>query len=533
MTENFKKHLNLNIYQIYPRSFYDTNNDGIGDIKGVISKLDYLHDLGVNAIWLCPCYKSPNEDNGYDVADYCDIMDEFGTFDDIKLLISEMKKRGMKLIMDLVPNHTSSQHKWFQESRQSKDNPYSDYYYWFDECPNDWESVFGGSAWEYDDNRQQYYLHSYAKGQPDLNWENPKVIKEMQDIVDFWIDLGVDGFRIDVIDQISKDWENGNNYFGPHLHEYINALFGREKCKNIFTVGECRCDDIEEICRHCKEERKELVTLFQFEHLEAGREDKWDAKIYDENKLKNLRNILNKWQIRTNENDIIYSLFTDNHDNSYFLSRACDDKALRYESATMLAAMFYLLKGVAFIYQGQEFGAVSSRYDKIEEFRDVETINYYNMNIDKNGENHDALMDKINFGSRDNARHPIAWNKEKYSGFSTVEPWILPATRSVEINLENDIESEKSIFKFYKKLLSLRNSSDTIRYGNYKMLNSDSDDFFVYERELDGEKYIIICNFEKESEITVPDGKLVLSNYNDALCDDKKFRPYEIAVYKI
>ncbi|MBQ2388339.1 MAG: glucohydrolase, partial [Clostridia bacterium] len=341
MDKKFENFLDLVIYQIYPRSFKDTNGDGIGDIKGVIEKLDYLVDLGVNAIWLCPCYKSPNHDNGYDIADYRDIMDEFGTMDDMKTLISEMHKRGMKLIMDLVPNHTSNEHKWFIESRKSKDNPYSDYYYWFDKPVNDWQSMFGGSAWEYDESRKQYYLHSYTVEQPDLNWDNPKVIKEMQDVVDFWVDMGVDGFRCDVIDQISKDFEKGNNFFGPNLHKYIYALFDREKTSHLFTVGECWAGDIEEIKRHSLPERGELTTLFQFNHLDCGRANKFNRK---DDSLKTVRDILVNWQLLNQKNGLVHSLFTDNHDNSLFISRAGNDKELRYESATCIATMFYLLK---------------------------------------------------------------------------------------------------------------------------------------------------------------------------------------------
>ena len=267
LSEKYLDFSKLIIYQIYPRSFMDSNNDGIGDLGGIIQKLNYLKELGINAIWICPCYKSPNVDNGYDIADYRDIMDEFGTMADMKKLIKEAHAREIKIIMDLVPNHTSSEHKWFLESKKSKDNPYSDYYYWFNEPPNNWNSTFGGSAWEYCPERNQYYLHSFAVEQPDLNWTNPKVVKEMQDVVDFWVDLGVDGFRCDVIDQISKNFD-GRNSFGPHLHEYINALLGRDKVSHIFTVGECWADSIEEVCKHSAADRKELTTLFQFDQYQ-------------------------------------------------------------------------------------------------------------------------------------------------------------------------------------------------------------------------------------------------------------------------
>ncbi len=533
MTQNFKKHLDLNIYQIYPRSFCDSNGDGIGDLPGVTSKLDYLCELGVNAIWLCPCYKSPNVDNGYDIADYRDIMDEFGTMDDIKTLIFEMHKRGMKLIMDLVPNHTSDQHKWFVESRKSKDNPYSDYYYWFDEPQNDWKSAFYEDAWQYEESRGQYYLHSYAIGQPDLNWDNPKVVREMQDVVDFWVDLGVDGFRIDVVDQISKNWEpGGRNAFGPHLHEYIHALFGREKVKHIFTVGECWCNEIDEICRHCSEERGELVTLFQFDHIHNGRLNKW--KRGGEDKFRKVRNILIKWQNLTAEHDLVYSIFTDNHDHSFYLSRMGDEGALRYESATMLAAMYYLLKGSTFIYQGQEFGSIASQYDSLDDFDDIECINYYKARIKDADATPEKVLDEVNFGSRDNTRRPVAWSKEApYYGFSTAKPWITPASHSAEINLENDRKSEKSIFAFYQELLKLRKSSDAIRYGSFCALNREEDAFFRYERALEDEKYVVICNFDEESTIDLPQGKLLLSNYRRTDADGNRFRPYEVAVYQL
>ncbi len=532
MTENFKKHLALNIYQIYPRSFCDSNGDGIGDLCGVISKLDYLKDLGVNAIWLCPCFKSPNVDNGYDVADYRDIMDEFGSMEDMKLLIRELHNRDMKLILDLVPNHTSDKHKWFIESRKSKNNPYSDYYYWFDEPQNDWRSAFDGSAWEYDENRGQYYLHSYAIGQPDLNWDNPKVVKEIQDVIDFWVDMGADGFRIDVIDQISKNWEvGGQNGFGPRLHEYIHALFGREKTKHIFTVGECWCGDIDEIQRHCAEERGELVTLFQFDHIHTGRLDKWTKG--GEDKFRRARDILVNWQTLTAENDLIYSIFTDNHDQSFYISRMGEENALRYESATMYAAMFYLLKGVTFIYQGQEFGSVASSFDSLEDFDDIESLNYYKYRINNEGESHEKLMEKINFGSRDNTRRPVAWNGDKYCGFSTHKPWITPSGRSSEINLESDLKSDKSVFRFYQKILALRSSSDAIKYGSFRELSKKEDNFFIYERALGDERYIVICNFDKESEIEIPQGELILSNYQRKQEERSPFHPYETAVFKL
>ena len=520
----FRQFLNLVIYQVYPRSFLDTDGDGIGNLNGVTRKLDYLHDLGVNAIWLCPCYQSPNDDNGYDISDYRDIMTEFGTMDDMKELIARMHERDMKLIMDLVPNHTSTLHQWFQESRKGRNNPFSDFYYWSDSIPNDWQSAFGGCAWEFDELRGQYYLHSYAIRQADLNWTNPAVVRAMQDVVDFWVDLGVDGFRIDVIDQISKDFEKNENCFGPHLHEYIRALFGREKTKHLFTVGECWVSDIEEMKRHCAAERNELSTLFQFDHMECGRKDKFTP---GKDSLRSLRDILISWQNRTESNDLLYSLFLGNHDQPPMISRLANDTDLRYESATCMAAMTYLLKGIPFIYQGQEYGSVSAHYDSIDSFNDVESINAYQEFL-KDHSPAEAI-EKVNFGSRDNARHPFCWRRD--GGFSDGKPWIVPHSRQWEINLENDLLSDRSVFRFYQELLKLRKSTPAFIEGDFRVLSEHEDDCFIFSRSLGKDQWYVICNFEAKQSIKLPEdcGEPVLSNFragNTAL-----FLPYQCAVY--
>ncbi len=527
MVKKYEDFLDLVIYQIYPKSFRDSNNDGIGDIQGIIEKLDYLSDLGINAIWLCPCYKSPGHDNGYDISDYRSIAPEYGTSDDIKRLIKEMHSRNMKLIMDLVPNHTSNEHIWFEKSRNG-DEKYRDYYYWFDEPLNNWQSSFGESAWQYDEKRRQYYLHSYTPEQPDLNWTNPSVVKEIQDIVDFWVDRGVDGFRCDVIDQISKDF-NKDNCFGPHLHEYINAIFGREKQKNTFTVGECWANDINEIRKHIDYERGELSTLFQFDHLEAGRKDKFTP---GEKNLKMVRDIIIKWQLQMQELGLLHSLFTDNHDNSPFISRVANDVELRYESATCIAVMFYLLKGIPFIYQGQEIGITTSTYGDIESFNDVESINAYN-NFIKSGINRDEAIGKINFGSRDNARRPFAWDTTKYAGFSAHKPWLPISNRAKEINLENDLKSEKSIYRFYKSLLKIRKSNTAFRKGTVKIISEPADNYFIFEREFENCKFTVVCNFEAPSEIdNISDfGAEILNNYGDRGVSCKRLRSYEAAVF--
>lgn len=530
LSKKYQAFLKLIIYQIYPRSFKDSNNDGIGDLKGILEKLDYLKDLGINAVWICPCYKSPNIDNGYDISDYRDIMDEFGTFEDVKRLFTEIHARDMKIIMDLVPNHTSTEHKWFQESRKSKDNPYSDYYYWFDEPVNDWNSLFRGSAWEYDEVRGQYYLHSFAVEQADLNWNNPAVVKEMQDIVDFWVNMGVDGFRCDVIDMIDKDWENDRNCFGPRLHEFIHALFGREKTKHLFTVGECWCDTLEEICLHTQSHRGELSTLFQFDHTDLGRIDKYTPAPA---KLRQVRDILIKWEVLSQENDLLYSLFTDNHDQPYFISRMEHQPKQRYEIATCVAAMFYTLRGIPFIYQGQEIGMISPRYDSIDDFDDVESKGYYE-HFCKDLSPAEALA-KINFGSRDNTRHPVCWDDSQFGGFSDTEPWVKPHSMMKTLNLKEDLASEKSVFRFYRDLLKLRSSEAGLTLGTVKFLSQDTDNFLLTLREHEDSRILILCNFEETGSIQTEftEGKLLLSNYGERAGINGTYQPFEIAVYRI
>lgn len=529
MNDKYKDFRRMVVYQIYPRSFKDTNGDGIGDLRGIISKLDYIKDLGANAVWLCPCFKSPNEDNGYDVSDYTDIMDEFGTMDDMDELIRELHSRDMKLILDLVPNHTSTQHKWFQESRKGKDNPYSDYYYWFDEAPNDWKSAFGGSAWQFDDVRGQYYLHTFAVGQADLNWDNPDVVKEMQNVVDFWVDKGCDGFRVDVIDSISKDIENDCNELGPRLHEYIRALFGREKTSHLFTVGEGHTNEIEDIVLHCAPDRDELSTIFIFDHMECGRADKFTPK---EDGLGTLRDYLVNWQSKTSANGLLYSLFIENHDQPQFVSRIGNDRELRYEAATDIAAMVYMLKGTSFIYQGQEIGMPAAHYDSIEVFDDVESLGHYKDMICKYSL--EEALEKVNFGSRDNPRHPMAWDSSEGHGFSDAEPWLLHHSRADEVNVENDLASDKSVYRFYQKLLALRAANDAFADGDVKVISKPDDEYFVYTRILGDEKWAVICNFEKETEIGLPfrcEEPALANLGRDAA--DGKYLPYECAIAKV
>ncbi len=529
LSAKYQNFLDLVIYQIYPRSFKDSNHDGIGDLNGIIEKLDYLQELGVNAVWLNPCYKSPNDDHGYDISDYYDIMEEFGTLEDIRRLIGELHQRNIKLIMDLVPNHTSTAHKWFQESRKSKDNPYSDYYYWFDEPQNDWAACFGGSAWEYDELRGQYYLHSYAVSQADLNWTCPQVVREMQAVVDFWVALGVDGFRCDVIDQISKDWENGRNMFGPQLHEHIHALFGREEVSHLFTVGECWCQDMDEVIRHTACHRGELSTVFQFDHMDCGRAEKFTPKKAD---LKPVRDMLIHWEAVAQEHDLLYTLFTDNHDQPQFLSRATNNTPLRYEAATMLAAMFYTQKGVPVIYQGQELGMTAARYASIKDFDDIESINFYH-EFCKTMTPQQAIQ-KINFGSRDNTRRPMCWDGSEFAGFSDTAPWIPLHSEYKTENLEADLASDTSVFRFYQRLLKLRAESEAIRYGTLTVLSGREDNYFLFLREYQGETLLILCNFDQEAEVSCPhSGECILWNYSQRSAVSGSYAPYEAAIFRL
>ncbi len=530
LNEQYRSYLRWVVYQVYPRSFMDSNGDGIGDLNGITQKLDYLKDLGVNALWICPCYQSPNDDNGYDISDYENIMTEFGTMADMERLIAEMHRRDMKLIMDLVPNHTSTAHRWFQESRKGKDNPYSDYYYWFDEKPNDWQSVFRGSAWEFDPVRGQYYLHSFAVSQADLNWDNPAVVKEMQHVVDFWTGKGVDGFRIDVIDMISKDIAKGKNAFGPRLHEFIRALFGRENTRCLFTVGECWVGEIDEMIRHCAAERHELSTLFQFDHMEVGRTG--GKFIPKKDSLKSLRDILIRWQQLTAEHDLLYTLFSENHDQPPMISRIADDRELRYESATCLAAMLYLLKGIPFIYQGQEIGAASARYGSIDQFDDVETINAYR-DFRRTMPEEEAL-ERINFGSRDNARHPMAWDGGEKGGFTTGSPWLALHSRYREINVQDDMNAEKSVGRFYRALLRLRAAHEAFLDGAFRVISSPEDPFFIYTREGKDETWAVVCNFESEQEIRLPFAceAPALASLNRGTMEGT-YAPYECAAARV
>ena len=533
---------NAVVYQIYPKSFQDSDGDGIGDIPGIISRLDYLKKLGIDAIWLSPVYRSPQDDNGYDISDYQDIEPMFGTMEDMEQLFAEAKKRGIRIMMDLVLNHTSDEHPWFQKSRESKDNPYRDYYIWRDpkdgKEPNNWTSFFSGPAWQYDEKTDQYYLHLFSKKQPDLNWENEKVRNEVYKMMNFWVDKGIGGFRMDVIDLIGKVPDEMITGNGPKLHEYLQemnkaALEG----KDLLTVGETwgATPDVAKL--YSNPGRKELSMVFQFEHIGLDQiegKEKWDVKSLE---LLDLKKVLSKWQTEL-EGQGWNSLFWNNHDLPRIVSRWGNDKEYRIESAKMLATLLHGMKGTPYIYQGEELGMTNVRFDDINEYNDIESLNMYKDRISK-GYTHEEIMESIYAKGRDNARTPMQWDDSENAGFTTGTPWLAVNKNYDKINAKQCLQDENSIFNHYKKLIDIRKNNDTIIYGDYKLLCEDDENIFAYVRELNGDKILVVCNFyDKDVEFKF-DGdfnysKVLLSNYNDSskMIEKLKLRPYEAVMYR-
>lgn len=530
------------VYQIYPRSFKDSNGDGIGDINGIREKLDYLKELGIDVIWLSPVYKSPNDDNGYDISDYYDIMDEFGTMEDMDNLLKEANERGIKILMDLVVNHTSDEHKWFIEAKKSKDNEYRDYYIWRDKVeghePNELGSCFSGSAWQYDETTGQYYLHLFSKKQPDLNWENEKVRNEVYKMMNFWVDKGIGGFRMDVIDLIAKVPDKMITGNGPKLHDYLQemnkaALEGND----LLTVGETWGATPEVAKLYSNPERHELSMVFQFEHIGLDQiegKEKWDVKSLE---LLDLKKVLSKWQTEL-EGQGWNSLFWNNHDLPRIVSRWGNDKEYRIESAKMLATLLHGMKGTPYIYQGEELGMTNVRFDDINDYNDIESLNMYKDRLSK-GYSHNEIMESIYAKGRDNARTPMQWDDSENAGFTTGTPWLAVNKNYDKINAKQCLQDENSIFNHYKKLIDIRKSNDTIIYGDYKLLCEDDENIFAYVRELNGDKILVVCNFyDKDVEFKF-DGdfnysKVLLSNYNDSskMIEKLKLRPYEAVMYR-
>ena len=531
------------VYQIYPRSFNDSNGDGIGDINGIREKLDYLKELGIDVIWLSPVYKSPNDDNGYDISDYCDIMDEFGTMDDMEKLLKEANEKGIKILMDLVVNHTSDEHKWFIEAKKSKDNKFRDYYIWRDPVnghePNNLGSCFSGSAWQYDESTDQYYLHLFSKKQPDLNWENENVRNELYKTLNFWIDKGIGGFRMDVIDLIGKVPDEMITGNGPKLHDYLQemnkaALEGHD----LLTVGETWGATPEIAKLYSNPKRKELSMVFQFEHIGLDQiegKEKWDVKPLD---LLDLKKVLSKWQTEL-EGEGWNSLFWNNHDLPRIVSRWGNDREYRVESAKMLATLLHGMKGTPYIYQGEELGMTNVRFEDINEYNDIETLNMYKDRISK-GYSHDEIMASIYAKGRDNARTPMQWDSTENAGFTTGKPWLKVNKNYKFINVEDCLQDKDSIFYHYKKLIDIRKHNDTIIYGDYKLLLPEDKNVFAYSRELNGDKIVVVCNFyNKEINLNFKEDfnnvEILLSNYKDSsiLMKDLKLRPYEAIMYRV
>ena len=542
------------VYQIYPKSFNSYYNRETGDIKGVTEKLDYLKELGVDYIWLTPIYQSPQNDNGYDVSDYYSIDPSYGTMEEFEELLAEAKVRNIEIMLDIVVNHSSIEHKWFKEAKEDKNSPYRNYYIWRDE-KNNWQSKFGGSAWKYDEKTEQYYLHLFDETQADLNWENEKLREEVYDMMRFWLDKGVTGFRLDVINLISKDQcflndegstatSDGRKYYtdGPRVHEYLqemnrNVFAG----KDVITVGEMSSTTIDNCIKYSNPERNELSMTFSFHHLKVDypNGDKWTKAEFDFIKLKE---IMSNWQIEMQKGGGWNALFWCNHDQPRIVSRFGDDGKYRNKSAKMLATAMHMLQGTPYIYQGEEIGMTNPKFESIEQYRDVESLNIYDIKL-KEGLSKEEIIGILKQKSRDNSRTPMQWNEEMNSGFTTSTPWISAAENFKEINVEKALEDKESVFYHYKKLIELRKTYDVITEGEYAILDKNDPKIWAYTRTTESEVLLVINNFYGE-EITysVPahvqlDGmkqEVLLSNYKDASKDIAKLnlRPYESIVYR-
>ena len=538
------------IYQIYPRSFADSNSDGIGDLNGITAHLDYLETLGIDVIWLSPVYKSPNDDNGYDISDYRDIMDDFGTMEDFDRLLAEAHRHHIKIVMDLVVNHTSDEHAWFIESRSSKDNPHRDYYIWKEpkngKEPNNWGSCFGGSAWELDERTGMYYLHCFSKKQPDLNWENPKVRDEVFDMMNWWCEKGIDGFRMDVISMISKDQsypdgpvEDGlYGSFGPYVcngprvHEFLQEMNKRVLSHyDLLTVGEAAGVTIDEAKKYANSDGTELGMVFQFEHVDLVKSPigKWTDQ---KPQLTDFRRVMNKWQYEL-EGKAWNSLFLDNHDQPRVVSRfGNDSEAYRVISAKMLATCLHMMKGTPYIYQGEELGMTNVYFDKLEDYRDIESINAFHQYVDSGIVKAEDMMRYLKEISRDNARTPMQWDDSKNAGFTDGTPWINVNPNYKEINAKAAVAEPDSVFHYYQELIKLRHTLPIIVYGKFQGLLEDSETIYAYERHLDGQVLTVACNFtDQEQDCTLFDdlaGEELISNYKEHKAG--KLQPYEARV---
>ncbi|WYP27600.1 alpha,alpha-phosphotrehalase [Alkalihalobacillus sp. FSL W8-0930] len=546
------------VYQIYPKSFNDTTGNGVGDFKGIIEKLDYLKKLGVDVIWLTPVYSSPQRDNGYDISDYYSIHGEYGTMEDFEELLDETHKRDMKLIMDLVVNHSSTEHEWFKQASSSKENQYRDFYIWKDavdgQAPTNWISKFGGSAWKWDETTEQFYLHLFDETQGDLNWENEEVRKEVYKLMKFWFEKGIDGFRLDVINLISKDQDfpnddgsvapgDGRKFYtdGPRVHEYLQEM-NREVLSpyQAMTVGEMSSTTLEHCIKYSHPDRNELSMTFNFHHLKVDypNGEKWALGEMD---FLALKQILSKWQVGMHEGGGWNALFWCNHDQPRVVSRYGNDGQYHKESAKMLATVIHMMQGTPYIYQGEEFGMTNPKFETIDEYRDVETLNMYE-ELKEAQLDEATIMEIIKQKSRDNSRTPVQWNQKPNGGFTTGTPWINVADNYKEINAVEALSDPNSIFYYYQKLVDLRKTHDIITFGDYQLIHADHQQVFAYVRQWQDEKALVLANFyEQPVTIDLPDwineedAKVLLSNYEQLSkpSQEMTLRPYEAVVYHV
>jgi len=553
------------VYQIYPRSFYDSNGDGVGDLRGIIQKLDYLKELGIDVIWLSPVYKSPNDDNGYDISDYQDIMDEFGTLADWEEMLVEIHKRGIKLLMDLVVNHTSDEHPWFIESRKSKDNPYRDFYIWRPgrdgHEPNNWHSHFSGSAWQYDEATDEYYLHLFTKKQPDLNWENPKVREEVYKMMDWWLQRGIDGFRMDVINMLSKvrglpdatptnddRYQYGGQYFcnGPRQMEFLTEMKQKVLSKyDILTVGETPNVSTQDAIMIANEETGALNMVFQFEHMGLDSHDangQGSRHSVTNWELSDMKEVMSRWQ-KDLEGRAWNSIYLTNHDQPRSVSRFGNDRLFRVESAKLLATFIHMQQGTPYIYQGEEIGMTNVAFESIDNYRDVETLNMYKEMVNEKGVDPYDMLKILHAKSRDNARTPVQWNDSDQAGFTTGTPWIKVNPNYKEINVAQALADPDSVFYHYKKLIRLRKENPVIVYGKYDLILDSHEDIYAFTRTLGDDRLLIILNFSEGTpefnlpeNITHSNSDLLICNYKVDSPDDISkitLRPYEARVYRL
>lgn len=545
------------VYQIYPRSFMDSNGDGIGDLNGITEKLEYLKELGIDVIWLSPVYQSPNDDNGYDISDYQAIMEEFGTMEDYDRMLARAHELGIKIMMDLVVNHTSDEHAWFVESRKSVDNPYRDFYIWRKgkdgKEPNNWGSCFSGSAWKYDPQTDMYFLHLFSKKQPDLNWDNPKVRDRVFDMMNWWCEKGIDGFRMDVISLISKpeglpDGIPGETGYadsgcanGPHVHEYLKEMNRKVLSHyDLITVGEAAGVTLEEAKKYANADGSELNMVFQFEHIGGGPEadnhyGKWDSHKMP---LPVWKKILSRWQTGL-EGKAWNSLFLSNHDQPRSVSWFGNDSAeYREISAKMLATCLHMMQGTPYVYQGEELGMCNAYFDKLEDYRDIESLNAYKELTETCGVSHEEMMGYLKRISRDNARTPMQWDDSANAGFTTGTPWIKVNSNYKTVNAKQQTNDPDSVFSYYKELIRLRHENDIIVYGEYELLEPQNEELFIYTRTWNIEQLMVLCNFT-DKDVVIPaavmaqipaDAQILISNHVGNL--EAVLRPYEARVYR-